>query len=109
MREIGLSGSLREARGEGSISLAQPRTHKRRIPLPSHPAFPRGFVRPDHDLVRISDERKTEQQGLFGEFLEPALVRKLRVAEAELVIALRVSIEKRSHAKFLCESTKLTK
>jgi hypothetical protein len=32
----------------------------------------------------------------------------LRVAEAELVIALRVSIEKGSYAEFLRESTKLT-
>ena len=71
------------------------------------PASPRGFVRSDDHLVCVADERKLQQQRLLGKLLEPAVVRKLRIAQTELVKALRVSIDKGCHTKFLGESAQL--
>jgi hypothetical protein len=75
--------------------------------LPLHPAFPRCFVGSDYDVICIADEWKPKQHRFFGEFFQPALVRKLRVLKTKLAKTLRISINERRYAKFLGEPAKL--
>jgi hypothetical protein len=76
-------------RDGSSISLGPADPHKRGArSLAANPAFPGVFVRPNNQLIRVPHQRDTEQQGLHGELLEPPVVRKLRIPEAELVKAL---------------------
>ena len=51
------------------------------------PTLPHSFVGAYRQLVRISHQRHPEQQGLQGKLLDPAFVRKLRVAQSKLVKA----------------------
>jgi hypothetical protein len=72
------------------------------------PAFPRCFVHADDEPARITNQWKPEQQWLLGKFLQPSVVRKLRIAKAEFVETPGVSIDECRHAKFLCKSAELT-
>src|SRR5205085_10054588 len=70
-------------------------------------AFPCSLVSADYQAVCITHQRKSQQQRLFRKFLQPAVVRKLRIAQTELVEALRASINQCRHTKFLREAPKL--
>src|SRR6266480_2267909 len=77
-------------------------------PSQLHPAFPRRFVYPDDEPARLTNQWKPEQERLLGEFLQPSVVRKLRITKAEFVETLGVSIDECRHTKFLCKSAELT-
>src|SRR5688500_7103413 len=74
----------------------------------SHPLPPDGFIRPDHHLVSAADEWKPENHRFLCEAGEPALVRHLRVAQAELVEAPGVLVDERHYPEFLRKSSQLT-
>lgn len=72
-----------------SISPDPADPHKRDArSLAANPAFPDRFVCSDNQLIRVSHQWDTEQQRLHGKLLQPPVVRKLRVAESELVKTL---------------------
>ena len=73
-----------------------------------HPAFPRCFVHANDKPIRITNQWKAKQQWFLGKFLQPSVVRKLRIAKAELIETPGVSIDKCRNTKFLCKSAKLT-
>jgi hypothetical protein len=54
----------------------------------ANPTLPSGFVRSDCQLVRVSHQRHAEQQWFHGKLFQPAVVRKLRVTQCELLKAL---------------------
>jgi hypothetical protein len=72
-----------------------------------NPTLPHGLVYADCQLVRISHQRHAEQHGLQGELLKPTFVRKLRVAQSELLKALGFFVNKGSCAKLLGEPPEL--
>ncbi len=73
----------------------------------SDPVAPDGFIRPDHYLLSAANERKPEDHRLFGEPLQPALVRHLRVAQSELVESPGLFVDECHHAELLGEAPQL--
>jgi hypothetical protein len=69
--------------------------------LLADPVFPDRFVDTYTELICVSYEGHSEQQGFVREFLKPALVRKLRVSKAELFEALRFLIDQRVDSELL--------
>lgn len=60
-------------------------------------------------MVSVANEWHAQEQRFFNEFIQPAIVRKLRIAESEIVEAFRVSIDERRSPELLSESTELAK
>jgi hypothetical protein len=73
----------------------------------SDPVAPDGFIRPDHYLLSAANERKPEDHRLLGEPRQPALVRHLRVAQAELIESAGLFVDECHYAEFLREASQL--
>jgi len=76
--------------------------------LRGHPLSPYRFIGADNELVAATNEREPEEKGFLDELFQPAVVRKLRIAKAELGEALRVSIDESRDAELLRETPELT-
>lgn len=72
--------------------------------LLADPRFPDRFVATYAKLIGISNERHSKEERLIGKFLQPPLVRKLRVAKTELVKTPRSFVDERGDAELLRES-----
>jgi hypothetical protein len=68
------------------------------------PAFPRALVGPDGELFGVPNQGNFQEQRLLGELLEPAIVRKLRIAKSEFTKLFGIFVNKRHYAKFLRKS-----
>jgi hypothetical protein len=78
------------------------------LPGLSHePTLPRCFISAKRQLIGISYQRYSEQKGLLGQLVEPSVVRKLRIAEAELLKTSGILVDERDYAKLLSKSSQL--
>lgn len=96
--------------GKGKIQyrLTELGTTSEQTPLSIDPVFPSALVPSDRKLIGVSHQGNSQQQRLLRELLEPAVVRKLRIAEAELSKSLGIFVEKQHHTKFLSKSSQLS-
>jgi hypothetical protein len=75
--------------------------------LSPEPTLPRRFIGAKRQLIGISYQRYSQQKGFLGKFVEPSIVRKLRIPESQLLKTPGIFIDERHYAKLLSKPSQL--
>ena len=74
----------------------------------AHPLFPDFLGRSDTQLVLIADQRNPQEEGVFGQLLEPAILPITGGGESEVLKTAARPVQQRFHPEFLGESAQLS-